>query len=138
MLAGALARGLPPIVEVRAFCADPKGGSGQSWTNLFAHWLALIEVDPAGLDAKASGFACRFADSFTGRVINGFAYAERFRPFQATRGFTMRADGVKDWHWISGHPYVLLNIPDVPLDIEGRPWHERSVVALTYAVLRGA
>ena len=104
--------------------------------NLYAHWLALIAVEPATLPPRASGFSCRFADSFTGRVIPGFAYAEFYRPFNATRGFSLKADGTKDWHWLSGHPYVLLNVPDLPLTIQTRPWHERTLVALTYAAHR--
>ncbi len=131
----ALARGLPPVVEVRAFAAGPATGKS-TWINLYAHWLALIGLEPLELPPKSSGFACRFADSFTGRIIPGFAYAERFRPFMATRGFSLRADGDKDWHWLSGHPYILLTLPDVPLDLEGRPWQERAVVALTYMIHR--
>jgi hypothetical protein len=131
----ALARGLPPVVEVRAFSAEV-GSSKPEWLNVYAHWLALIDLDPAPLGAKSSGFSCRFADSFTGRVISAFAYAERFRPFNATRGFSLRPNGDKDWHWLTGHPYILLQLPDVPLNISTRPWNERSVVAFTYAIHR--
>ena len=133
----ALARGLPPVVEVRAFCADP-AASKAKWINLYAHWLALIGLEPLDLPEKGSGFLCRFADSFTGRVILGLAYAERFRPFMATRGFSLQANGDQDWHWLTGHPYVCLQLPDVPLEAESRPWHERLVVALTYMVHRTA
>ncbi len=136
LLTASLARGLPPVVEIRAFSADPAGRGAASWVNLYAHWLALIAVEPTTLPPRASGFSCRFADSFTGRVIPGFAYAELYRPFNATRGFSLKADGTKDWHWLSGHPYVLLNVPDLPLTIQSRPWHERTLVALTYAVHR--
>ena len=131
----ALGRGLPPVVEVRAFSADI-GAARPAWVNLYAHWLALIGIEPLELPAKSSGFSCRFADSFTGRVISGFAYAERFRPFMATRGFSLKANGDKDWHWLSGHPYVLVSLPDVPLDAEGLPWQERMVVAFTYMIHR--
>ena len=140
LLAASLARGLPPVVEVRAFSADPTASKGtMSWVNLYAHWLALVSVEPSDLPEKAGGFSCRFADSFTGGVIPGFAYAELYRPFNATRGFALRADGTKDWRWLTGgHPYVLLDLPDLPLTIQTRPWHERTFVALTYAVCRGA
>ncbi len=137
MFKAALARGLPPVVEVRAFCAN-SNASKPAWLNVYAHWLALIGLEPLELPPKSSGFSCRFADSFTGRVIPGFASAERFRPFMATRGFSLQVNGDKDWHWLSGHPYVLISLPDVPLDLEGRPWQERSVVALTYLVHRTA
>ena len=133
----ALAHGLPPVLEVRAFVAD-HASPRSPWTNFYAHWLTLLSVDPAELPPAASGFACRFADSFTGRVIPGFAYAERFRSFQATRGFTPRPDGSKDWHWLDGHPYILLQLPDVPLNLESSPPQERAVVALTYLVSRPA
>jgi hypothetical protein len=133
-----LARGLPPVVEVRAFSAGPGAAKAGNWVNVYAHWLALIGVEPAELPAKSSGFSCRFADSFTGRVIPGFAYAERFRPFQATRGFSLRPNGDQDWHWLSGHPYVLLALPDVPLAVESRPASERVVVAFTYMIHRSA
>ncbi len=136
LLATSLARGMPPVVEIRAFSADPTGHGTAAWVNLYAHWLALLAVEPTTLPPRASGFSCRFADSFTGRVIPGFAYAELYRPFNATRGFTMKADGTKDWHWVSGHPYVLLNVPDLPLLTQWRPWHERTLIALTYAVHR--
>ena len=133
----ALAHGLPPILEVRAFATD-HASPKSLWTNFYAHWLTLLSVDPAELPTAASGFACRFADSFTGRVIPGFAYAERFRPFKATRGFTVRADGSKDWHWLDGHPYILLQLPDVPMNLESYPEQERSLIALTYLVSRTA
>ena len=132
-----LARGLPPLVEVRAFSAGPAAAK-PTWLNVYAHWLALIGLEPAELPAKSSGFTCRFADSYTGRVIPGFAYAERFRPFNATRGFSLKPNGDKDWHWLSGHPYVLLSLPDVPLNLESRPTQERTLVALTYAIHRPA
>ena len=74
----------------------------------------------------------------TGRIIPAFAYAEINRPFMATRGFALRADGGKDWHWLTGHPYILLDLPDLPLTIQTRPWHERTFVALTYMLRRGA
>lgn len=134
----ALAAGFPPIVEVRAFGADPAGAPKAPWINVYAHWLTLVGVEPMELSAKGSGFLCRFADSFTGRVVLAFAYAERFRRFAATRGFSMNRDGTKDWHWIEGHPYILLNLPDVPLNVESRSWHEREVVAITYLVHRAA
>jgi hypothetical protein len=137
-----LAHGLPPVVEVRAFSADSSAAKSTAtrpaWVNVYAHWLALIALEPMELPAKSSGFLCRFADSFTGRVIPGFAYVERFRPFMATRGFSLRANGDKDWHWLSGHPYVLLELPDVPLNVESRPWQERTVVAFTYMIHRPA
>lgn len=136
----ALTHGLPPILEVRAFTANPAlpAAAPAPWTNFYAHWLTLLSVDPSDLAPGASGFSCRFADSFTGRIIPGFAYAERFRPFRATRGFTVRPDGNKDWHWLEGHPYILLQLPDVPLNLESCPTQERAVVALTYLVARSA
>ena len=106
------------------------------WVNLYAHWLAILGVEPTVLPTGAGGFACRFADSYTGRVIMGFAYAELWRPFMATRGFTLKADGTKDWHWLSGHPFVLLDLPDLPLTIQTRPPGVRTFVALTFAVHR--
>ena len=132
----ALAGGLPPIFEVRAFSADPSAAK-PTWVNLYAHWLALVGVYPTELPTQATGFYCQFADSVTGRVIPAFAYAETVRPFMATRGFSLRADGGKDWRWLSGHPYVLVNLPDLPLAIQTRPWHERTFVALTYVLRRG-
>ena len=135
-----LARGLPPIIEIRAFSADPGSSRGamtsMSWVNLFAHWLALVSVDPVTLPPRASGFFCRFADSYTGRIIPGFATAELYRPFNATKGFSLKPDGTKEWHWLTGHPFVLLDLPDLPLTIQSRPWHERTFVAMTYAVHR--
>ena len=133
----ALAAGLPAVCEVRAFSADPSTPK-PTWVNLYAHWLALVGVYPEELPPKASGFYCQFADSVTGRVIPAFAYAETVRPFMATRGFSLRTDGGKDWHWLAGQPYILLDLPDLPLMIQTRPWHERTVVALTYLLRRGA
>ena len=131
-----LASGFPPVVEVRAFSADATGFK-PSWVNLYAHWMALVSVQPEALPPGAGGFSCQFADSVTGRVLPAFAYVETFRPFMATRGFSLRADGGKDWHWLTGHPYILLNLPDLPLAVQSRPWHERTVVAFTYLLRRG-
>ena len=136
-LRAALASGLPPVCEVRAFSADPSTPK-PSFVNLYAHWMALVGVYPVELPPRATGFYCQFADSVTGRVIPAFAYAETVRPFMATRGFSLRADGGKDWHWLSGQPYILVNLPDLPLAIQTRPWHERTFVALTYLLRRGA
>ena len=133
----ALAHGLPPILELRAFTTN-HAAPRDPWTNFYAHWLTLLSVDPAELAPNASGFSCRFADSFTGRVIPGFAYAERFRPFRATRGFTVQPNGVNSWHWLEGHPYVLLQLPDVPMNLESCPSQERAIIALTYLVARTA
>lgn len=138
MFAGSIARGLPPIVEVRSFAADNNAAASakQSWVNLYAHWLSLIGVETAA--PGASGFVCRFADSFTGKVIAGYAHAELNRPFMATRGFTLKAKEMQDWQWLSGYPYVLVEVPDLPLLIQTRPWQSRTLVALTYMVHRPA
>lgn len=137
LFCASLARGFPPLLEIRAFAADSTARQ-PSWLNLYAHWLTLVGVDPSILPARASGFLCRFADSFTGRVILGFAGEELYRPFMATRGFAVKSDGAKDWHWLSGRPYLLLDLPDVPLTMQTRPWHERTIVACTYLIHRSA
>ena len=139
MFAGSIARGLPPIVEVRSFAADSGGSASstkQAWINLYAHWLSLVGVETAALGA--SGFVCRFADSFTGKILTGYAHAELNRPFMATRGFTLKPKGVQDWQWLSGYPYVLVEVPDLPLLLQTRPWQNRTLVALTYMVHRPA
>ena len=137
-LSASLAQGMPPVMEVRAFAADTAASAKPAWVNLYAHWLALIGLEPLNLGAGASGFLCRFADSYSGRVISGFAHVELNRPFMATRGFTLKSDGSQEWHWLSGEPYILLEVPDLPLLLQTRPWQNRSVVALTYMVARAA
>ncbi len=135
LMAGSLARGFPPVVEVRAFAADT-AASKPAWVNLYAHWLALVSLEPTNLESGVSGFLCRFADSFTGRAITGFAHVELNRPYMATRGFTLKADGTQDWHWLGGHPYILVEVPDLPLLIPTRPWQNRTVTVVTYMVGR--
>ncbi len=129
-----LARGLPAVVEIRSFAADP-GSSKEPWVNLSAHWLALASVEPE-LAVEALGFSCRFADSSSGRVIPAFVSAEIFRPFNATRGFRLRADGSKDWLWVTGRPYLLLTLPDLPMYANTRPPSARAFIALTYMLQR--
>ena len=130
-----LANGLPPVVEVRAFAADT-AATRPAWVNLYAHWLAVLGVDPVNLPTDATGFVCRFADSFTGRVISGFAHVELNRPFMATRGFSLKKDGTQDWHWLSGAPYILIELPDLPLLLQTRPWQNRTLVAMDYMICR--
>ncbi len=130
-----IADGFPPVVEIRAFAADT-AASKPTWVNLYAHWLAVLGVDPVKLTADASGFLCRLADSFTGKVITGFAHLELNRPFMATRGFSLKKDGTQDWHWLTGEPYLMIEVPDLPLLLQTRPWQNRTLVALTYMIYR--
>ena len=134
LLRASLARGLPAVVEIRSFAADPASAK-EPWANLSAHWLALASVEPELAD-EALGFGCRFADSSSGRVIPAFVSADIFRPFNATRGFKLRADGSKEWLWLTGRPYLLLTIPDLPMYANTRPNSTRSLVALTYMLQR--
>ena len=134
LLKASLGHGLPAVVEIRSFAADP-GSSKEPWVNLSAHWLALASVEP-DLAAEPLGFACRFADSSSGRVIPAFAHAEIFRPFGAARGFKLRADGSKEWLWLTGRPYLLLTVPDLPMYENTRPTPARTFIALTYMLQR--
>ncbi len=136
LLKTSLAHGLPAVVEIRSFAADP-ASSKEPWVNLSAHWLALSSVEP-DLAAEPLGFSCRFADSSSGRVIPAFVNAEIFRPFNATRGFKLRADGSKEWLWLTGRPYLLLTLPDLPMYANTRPNPARAFVALTYMLTRPA
>ena len=139
IFAAALANGLPAIVTVRSFGAnttdEPKD---PRWNGLGGHVMALVGVEPTELPARATGFVCRFADSSTGEVIRGYAYAEMHRAFAATRAFTVRVDGSENWQWIVGHPFILLQAPDLTLDSDQRFWYERTFFALSHAVHRGA
>ena len=134
LLRGSLTRGLPAVVEIRSFAADPTS-TKEPWLNLSAHWLALASVD-AELAAEALGFGCRFADSSSGREISAFVYSEIFRPFNATRGFRLKPDGSKEWFWLTGRPYLLLTIPDLPMYANTRGNSARTLVALTYLLAR--
>ncbi len=133
-LKASLAHGLPAVVEIRSFSADP-AASKEPWINLSAHWLTLASVEPE-LAAEPLGFSCRFADSSSGRVVPAFVQAEIFRPFNATRGFRLRPDGSKEWLWLTGRPYLLLTIPDLPMYENTRPTSARAFVALTYMLQR--
>ena len=134
LLRASLAGGLPAVVEIRSFAADPSS-SKEPWLNLSAHWLALSSVEP-DLAQEALGFNCRFADSSSGREIPAFVSAEIFRPFNATRGFRLKPDGSKEWLWITGRPYLLLTIPDLPMYANTRANSARTLVALTYMLAR--
>ncbi len=138
LLKEAQGRGFPPLLEVRAFGANTGDAQHPVWDGLSGHWLALIGLEPAALPEAASGFLCRFADSASGRAITAFAHTELQRSFTATHGFTVKSDGAEDWHWISGRPYLLLSAPDLSLRTGTRRWHERTLLALTYAVHRPA
>ena len=129
-----LASGLPAVVEIRGFAADP-ASSKEPWINLSAHWLALASVEP-DLAAEALGFGCRFADSSSGREIPAFVYAEIFRPFNATRGFRLHPDGRKEWLWVTGRPFLLLTVPDLPMYANTRAHSARTLIALTYMLAR--
>ena len=134
MLRASLARGLPAVVEIRGYAADA-ASAREPWTNLAAHWLALSSLDPE-LASEALGFGCRFADSSSGREIPAFVSAEIFRPFNATRGFRLKSDGAKEWLWVTGRPYLLLTIPDLPMYANTRANSARTLVALTYLLSR--
>ena len=134
LLKGSLARGLPAIVEIRGYAADAIS-LNDPWLNLSAHWMALSSVEPE-LAPEALGFWCRFADSSSGREVPAFVYAEIFRPFNATRGFRLKPDGSKEWIWITGRPFLLLTIPDLPMYANTRGNSARALVALTYLLAR--
>lgn len=136
LLVDALAAGLPAMVEVRSFGANTTAEGGPQWDGLQGHWMPVVGVEPTTLPAQATGFVCRFADSATGTVIDGYAYAELRRAFTATHGFTVEPDGTRKWTWITGYPYILLQAPDLGLNTQKRLWHERTFFSLQYAVCR--
>ena len=136
LFSGALATGLPAVVEVRSFCANTAAPKGPQWDGLLTHWMPVVAVEPAILTPRATGFVCRFADSASGELIDGYAYAEMYRPFTATHGFKLAEDGTKKWDWITGYPYILLQLPDLGLDTQTRVWHERTYVSMNYVVCR--
>ena len=129
---------MPAVVEVRSFGADTAAEKGPVWNGLQGHWMPVLGVEPAVLPERATGFVCRFADSGTETVIDGYAYAELYRPFTATHGFTLKEDGTRKWDWITGYPYILLQAPDLPLNTQTRLWHERTYLSMNYAVCRAA
>ena len=134
-LAASLAAGFPPVIEFRSFSAQPKAESkdGYLWEGLCAHYVVVAGVG----EVSTVGFPLRLADPYTGRVIDAFAYAERHRAFTATKDFTPDAEGKPKWEWISGYPYLLVLLPQIPLKIQKEPWHDRTTVTLAYAVYRG-
>ncbi len=138
LFSDAMAAGFPAIVEVRSFGANTAAPKGPVWDGLLGHWMPVVGVEPAVLPARATGFVCRFADSVSGTVIDGYAHAELHRPFTATHGFTLNADGTKKWDWITGYPYILLQAPDLGLNTQTRLWHERTYFSMNYAVCRTA
>lgn len=132
----ALAAGMPAVVEVRSFGANTVAEKGPEWNGLQGHWMPVVGVEPATLPVRATGFVCRFADSAAGTIIEGYAYAELHRPFTATHGFTPREDGTRKWDWITGYPYILLQVPGLALNTQKCLWHERTYLSLQYAACR--
>ena len=111
LFSNSLAAGFPAIVEVRSFGANTSAPKGAVWDGLLGHWMPVVGLEPAILPTRAMGFVCRFADSMSGTVIDGYAHAELHRPFTATHGFTLNADGTKEWNWITGYPYIQIQAP---------------------------
>ncbi len=138
LFSDALAAGMPAVVEVRSFGANTAAEGGAVWNGLQGHWMPVVGLEPATLPEVATGYVCRFANSATGTVIQGYAYAELYRPFTATHGFKLKEDGTQKWEWITGYPYILLQAPELGLDTQKRPWHERTYMSLSYAVSRAA
>lgn len=136
LFSGALAAGLPALVEVRSYGADTAAPGGPVWNGLRGHWMPVIGMEPAVLPPQATGFVCRFADSVSGTVIDAYAYAELHRPFTATHGFKLNEDGTRKWEWITGYPYILLQAPDLGLNTQTRLWHERTYLSMNYLVCR--
>ncbi len=133
-LAASLAAGFPPVVEFRSFSAQPKAESkdGYLWEGLCAHYVVVAAVG----EVSTVGFSLRLADPYNGRLIDAFVYAERHRAFTATKDFTLDAEGKPKWEWISGYPYLLVLLPQIPLKIQKEPWHNRTTVTLAYAAYR--
>ncbi len=136
LFSDALAAGLPAVVEVRSFGADTAAAGRPVWNGLLGHWMPVVGLEAAVLPPRATGFVCRFADSVSGTVIDGYAHAELHRPFTATHGFKLDADGTKKWEWITGYPYILLQLPDLGLNTQTRLWHERTFLSMNYVVSR--
>ena len=125
----------PPIIELRSFRAEVEGMRVPLWEGLFGHFLSVLRVEPWTTDPRPSGFLMHCADSATGKVIPVFAAIESFRPYTATRGFTVNGQDEEQWRWVKDSPYLVVAAPDLRLRTHRAKWYERSVVAMTWALI---
>jgi hypothetical protein len=136
MIVRSLAAGLPPILELNSYAAEAsdKGADGFSWKYLDGHFVAVVGVGE--LPDGAPGFVLKLADSYTGKIVQAFAFAEVHRPFGAPKGHVVQDDGGDKPTWLKGYPYLQAVVPDIPLAIQKAPWHQRTTVVLRYLAYR--
>jgi len=139
LLTQSLNSGLPPIISFRSFVAH-RNSSGRTgadgnkashyWEGLMGHFVTIVRVD--AMEEGELGFRFRFADSTTGKLATGYAFLETGQKFAAVRGSGPRSE------WLKGRPFLLVSAPSIRLKTEGRVWHERTIITLNHAVIRGS
>lgn len=136
LFARSLAVGLPPILELVSYAAQPsdKSQDGFVWNFLDGHYVVVAGV--GDLVEGAPGFSLRLADSYTGRIQQAFVVAEVNRPFGASRGYVLQPDGTQKPIWIKGYPYLQLIAPGLPLATQKADWHTRTDIVLRYLTYR--
>jgi hypothetical protein len=140
LLLNSVRAGVPPIINVRAYVANPKGDSFQ-WDGLFGHSVVLVDIDSELRDSD-KGFRFRYADSDTGQekgtVESGYASLEEFRPFSAPRSFSVSpADNQEKWEWKSGSPFLVVTAPSLSLGTQNEANYKRTLITLRHAVYAG-
>jgi hypothetical protein len=131
LLKNSLDAGFPPIASFRSFVAEDHEifGGGYEWHAKQNHFVPIVDL-PAKLAPGQTGFSFSYLDSETGRIEYAFIYAEKLRPYDAERGDNA------NWTWLNGYPFLMAAAPTLDLETSGSQWHDRSIIVLSYAVMR--
>ncbi len=131
LLRRSLDAGFPPIVLLGSNMAatDPSDADIWSWQRVDEHWAAVVDL-PEKLDPGTLGFPVRLADSSTGKIEEGYFYAEQFHSFSGLKGSDRAST------WVMGRPYLLAVTPFLPLGVQKAPWFVRTTITLEYGIYR--
>jgi hypothetical protein len=130
LMRGSLDGGFPPIVRLGAYVPanDTSNPNAWTWSRAGEHWACIVGL-PEKLEPGALGFPYRFADSFTGKVQDGYYYSQ-------PHSFSGRKGNDRSGYWVPHRPFLMAVTPSLPLGLEKTPWFLRTEIALEYGIFR--
>lgn len=128
-LVHSLDAGVPPIISVRSFAVQHDADDFR-WEGVASHAVLVTRV-PRELAPNVRGFTFEFVEPSGATVEEGYVRIEEVRPYSAIRG-----SGDKDFRWITGSPFLLVEAPVLDMGQAAEEWSARTIVTLNYVIGR--